>query len=292
MGGKGSGSSSFCVNGGSIKLETVTGRFVRMKTVCKTWRCLGCRNRMISLFKARVQIGCSRLGQCAFITLTYKAGVESQRPVGYVRKDWAALWRRLRLGNSPLMGKKWLKVIELTKRGTPHHHLILGPIGSNETPMCMKRYDSVRYKRRFGNCDCLAHEFARNWVAVTGDSYIVHGREVVGAAGAASYMAKYLVKTFTRPDREDQLQMVRRWSSSRGWPGNADLHLRQTDEGGWEKRMFQPGKIDERFLGGPEDLMERNGENIVAELHEKRNLRRQVMEMERMAGGNDKNVRT
>ena len=102
-------------------------------------------------------------------------------------------------------------MVELTKRGTPHHHLVIGPIGSDETISCMgRRFDIVRFQRRFRDCDCITHEFARHWGAVTGDSYIVHGREVVGSQGAANYMAKYLTKTFMRGDREDVLQMVKR----------------------------------------------------------------------------------
>ncbi len=171
--------------------------------------------------------------------------------------------------------------MELTKKGTPHHHLILGPIGVNESIMCMRSYDSARYQRRFHNCDCVAHEFARHWLAVTRDSYIVHGVPVVGAEGAASYMAKYLVKGFMRADRQELSGMLRRWSSSRGWPGNSDLHLAQTDGAGWEERLFRPGRVEEEFLGGPEDLMERSGEDLVKAMREKKTLKAAVVNMER-----------
>lgn len=171
--------------------------------------------------------------------------------------------------------------MELTKKGTPHHHLILGPIGVDRDIMCMRRFELAKWKRRFYSCDCIAHELARHWKEITGDSYIVHGREVIGAEGAASYMGKYLTKTFGREDRTDFTGMVRRWSSSRGWPGNSDLHLRQTDTGGWEERLFRSGGIEERFLGGPDDLLERNGEDIVKQRVDKANTRKLVKDMRR-----------
>ncbi len=283
MSGSGRASSSFCVNGGSIKLITLSGRSTLMKTNCKTWSCLGCRNRMIALFKARVVAGVSALGRCAFITITYKAGVESERDAEYVRKDWVALFRRMRAQKNRASRWKWIRVIELTKKGTPHHHLIVGPIGVDDVISCMSRsFDVKRYRRRFGNCSCLVHELAVHWKAVTGDSYIVHGREVVGVEGAATYMAKYLTKTFMRDDRQKQTGMERRWSTSRGWPGEPRMRLRHTVEGSWSERLFRPGKVDERFLGGPADLEERVGDDIVKKLFEKGKVKKSAKELERM----------
>ena len=160
--------------------------------------------------------------------------------------------------------------------------MILGPIGVDEVISCNRRFELERWKRRFDSCSCIAHEFARHWWAITGDSWIVHGTPVYGAEGAASYMAKYLTKGFLREDREEQLGMVRRWSSSRGWPGSSNLHLRQTDEGGWEERLFRPGRVEERFVGGPEDLMERVGDNLTLARSKKNVDRRNIKEMERM----------
>lgn len=289
-GKKGRASSSFCVNGGSIKLSTQTGRSVLLKTNCKTWSCLGCRNRMISLFRARVITGVSRLGRCAFITITYKEGLAQERGAAYVHRDWVALWRRLRLARSPLRLKKWIRVVELTVKGTPHHHLILGPIGIDEVISCMpRRFSIVRFRKRAGSCNCIAHEFSRHWEMVTGDSYIVHGREVVGVADAASYLSKYLKKSFLRSNREERLGMLRRWSSSRGWPGNAQLRLRYTEEREWAERQFRPGRVDPELLGGPDDLMVRVGEDLVRALRDKTADKRNLMELQRMT--HDTNVR-
>ena len=133
---KGHAGSRVCPRGGSVRLTTGSGRTVRMETQCKVWRCVSCRDRMISLFKGRVEIGCSRLGRCAFITLTYKRGSPRLKRAGCVRKDWTALWRQLR--DSPLRRMKWLRVMEITKAGTPHHHLVLGPIPDEMSIRCWK----------------------------------------------------------------------------------------------------------------------------------------------------------
>ncbi len=82
-------------------------------------------------------------------------------------------------------------------------------------------------------------------------------------------MGKYLSKTFAREERQETLGMERRWSSSRGWPGNSQLELAQTSEGGWLKREFRPGHVDVEDLGGPEDLLERKGEDLVKEFTKK-----------------------
>ena len=245
---------------------------------------------MIALFRARVKIGVSRLGRCSFITITYKADVESRVDVAYVRKDWAALWRRMRVAKSRVHKMKWIRVIELTKKRTPHHHLILGPIGVDEVDMCMpirSNRDAKRYWNRLGNCGCLSHEFSGHWYAVTGDSYIVHARGVVGEEDAAKYLGKYISKGFMRSDREMLTGMARRWSSSVGWPGNMELRLAQTTKGGWEERLFRRGKMEDRFLGGPMDLLERVGEDIVMEYAKKAADRKQITKMRRYLRDSD-----
>ena len=232
--------SSECYRPGKVWLVSNEGEYGWMPTTCKTWRCKGCRDRMISLFKARVEIGCSALGRCAFITGTYKADVRSPEDAAYVRKDWKALWRRL-----PELKKslKWLRVMEVTVKGTPHWHLVAGPI-SHERIRCWTGHLVHRqYVRRWESCECLAHEFSRAWYAVTGDSYIVHATPVLGGRGAGAYMAKYLVKTFGAEGRLKALGMRRRWSSSRGWPGSGRLRLEPSAVGGWYEKVFAYGHL-------------------------------------------------
>ncbi len=233
--------SSACRRPGSIWLLSNSGEFGWMPTTCKTWRCKGCRDRMISLFKARVSTGCSTLGACAFITLTYKADARDPQDATFVRRDWKALCRRFPRLKSQL---KWLRVMEVTRKGTPHHHLVSGPILSDERVRCWSGNVPIRqYERRFETCECLAHSIARHWYAVTGDSYVVHATPVLGPRGAAAYMAKYLAKTFGNEGRLKSLGMARRWSSSRGWPGAGRQRLAPTVHEGWYERVFSYYRI-------------------------------------------------
>ncbi len=214
---------------------------------------------MIALFKARVATGCSRLGACAFMTLTYVEGSARLRNADCVKTDWKALFRRFKLVAPDLLELKWLRVMELTKKGTPHHHVVVGTI--KQPARCWPRdgFDVRRYRRRMDSCECLAHAFAREWYTVTGDSYIVHGTPVTSAVGAGSYLAKYMTKEFEN-ERASALGMVRRWSSSRGWPGSGRLRLLQTEKGGWDRTSFGYGHWDADLVGGPADLLERTGD--------------------------------
>ena len=117
------------------------------------------------------------------------------------------------LKNVPSWNKmSWLKVVEATKRGIPHHHLVVGGITGNERVDCGRP--------GYVQCvvDCVRHGFASAWFAVTGDSYIVHVRVVQGARKGASYMGKYLTKTLQGGDALEELGFGRRFSKSANWP--------------------------------------------------------------------------
>lgn len=248
--------SSRCPREGGIILIAASGEFMRMRTHCKTWRCLGCRDRLKRLFRMRVQAGCLILGRCLFITLTYKAGSQRLNDVACVRKDWQALWRRLKLHQDPIAKKKWLRVMELTKKGTPHHHLVMGGFGTDDQLRCYGPvFDVRRFRQFFDTCPCVSHRVSREWHAITGDSFICHVVPVVSPKGAGAYMGKYLLKTFDG-DRAKALGMARRWSTSHGWPGTGRLRLKQTEEGGWIKRQYKPGRLHDDQVEGD---MERTG---------------------------------
>ncbi len=104
--------------------------------------------------------------------------------------------------------------------------------------------------------------------------------ECFGAEGAAGYMGKYMQKMFPWIDRRvELLGMERRWSTNQGWPGNGALELKQTSEGGWGSKVFRPGHVDAGELGGPVDLLERKGENIVKLQYEKSKVKTFVNKM-------------
>ncbi len=203
---------------------------------------------MIGLFILRVETGCLILGRCAFTTLTYKVDGRLTEDVGYVRKDWTAFCRQFLRPH----GLRWLKVTERTRKGIPHHHVVIGTIGSDEEVNCYgDRLVIRRYEQRFDTCACLSHRAARTWEAITKDSYIVHTREVHGEKHAGRYMAKYMRKTFKAP------VFTRRWATSHGWPGGGRLRLKQTDEEGWSRKEFWYGHYPE--VRNPKDLVERAG---------------------------------
>ena len=235
--------SSKCFRPGEVSLLSNDGEFGVIPTNCKTWRCKGCRDRMLALFRARVSIGCSTLVPSAFMTGTYEADSRLNTDASYVARDWRALWRIVHRRNPWTKDLKWLRVMELTRRGIPHWHLVLGTIHGSVRCWQGDKLSIRSYEKRFDTCECLAHVFARAWYSVTGDSYIVHTRPVVGHEKAAAYMAKYVSKTFGEEGRMAALGMKRRWSSSRGWPGSGKLRLQVTEDEDWKERYFRYGRV-------------------------------------------------
>lgn len=279
-----------CPRAGTIRLVAPTGRYVVLPTTCKTWRCKACRQRVMALFTMRVEAGCLILGRCAFLTVTYVKGSKRLERAGAVSKDWKELWRKVASsGPNYLALSQWLRVMELTKAGTPHHHLIIGAVPSDvEVNCCPQRMGEpkkayrARYGRnlvrRFETCLCLAHVVARVWWMVTGDSYIVHTVAVTDAKGSGSYMAKYMTKSFGK-ERARALGMSRRWSTSKGWPGNGRLQLAQTVGAGWAQVEYLASTVDKKLLGqyrrdgtkvSAVDMLERVGPVGIEEVARKR----------------------
>ncbi len=270
--------SSHCPRSGLAKLWDYSGGYIEIPTKCKTWRCKGCRNRLIGLFKARVQMASLTLAPCCFTTVTYAAGGRTREAASYVKQDWKAFWRLLsRSGES---SPKWLRVMEVTKKGTPHHHLLMGPI-LTEMRCYGNWFDVRRFQRRFDSCECWSHTMARAWYQVTGDSYITHVVPTIEGAGAGGYMAKYLTKTFGMEGRLKTLGMTRRWSTSKGFP-RWDLRLKNED---WSLVMHIPGHTSAEERGTPE-LLERKGSDIVLEVAKSRK-RKMPPNVRRIHAAND-----
>ncbi len=270
-------STDECPRKGWVKLWTRNGHHTTMETNCKTWRCRSCRDRLVTRFKLLVETGCSLLPQSALITVTYRADVERGPTAEYVKRDWRALLRR----TEQLWEMPWLRVMELTKKDVPHHHLVAG---ADREVRCYRRFLHKDFTRVFDSCGCLSHELSRVWYAVTGDSYIVHAMPVSGAAGAASYLAKYLAKThFDSQERLDALGMSRRWSTSRNWPGDKRLRLKRTDEGGWFQKAFTYGRMapaEQQY--DAKSLALRNGTPVQLARVAKREKMRAVRQLERL----------
>jgi len=98
---------------------------------------------------------------------------------------WSILWRRLRRKH----GKKavgYAKIVELTKAGTPHLHII-------------------------ANVPFVAQTWlAAAWKELTG-SFIVDIRKVDSRRGVAGYLTAYLTKALEVPTG------MRKWSAARGF---------------------------------------------------------------------------
>ncbi len=235
-----------CPRSGSMLLESMDQRRMLVNTDCNAWRCVSCRSKNVARFKAIVEHGVSALGQCMFITITYKQGCERLRSVGCVARDWQAFWRSLK--SSYPETKEWgiLRVMEVTKKRTPHYHLIVGALLDSDQTRCYgtRLGGKEWFGERFESCECWSHRMSRVWRRVQrGESYIVHTMPVIGSRGAASYMAKYLAKTFGE-DRLEALGMSRRYSVNRLWPRERRRRVIAPGTDGWKRSVFAPGKVD------------------------------------------------
>lgn len=257
---EGLASSALCPREGYVKLRSVHGEFGVLKVNCKTWRCLACRDRLKSLFKSRVATGVSALGQCVFMTFTYKVVYARYGTAEFVKKDWKAFWRRWKSLKYPNL--KWFRVTEMTKKRMPHHHVVMGPIPSGLEMRCYGiEFDYRRFiGSRWYTCECLSHKASRIWWEITKDSWNTHVVPVLGERGAAAYMGKYLGKGFA-------LANGRRWSSSRGWPGAGRMRLQATvdDDDGWVVRTYFEGHLDDMYV---DDSIARAGTRLEKAYHQ------------------------
>ncbi len=237
-GPKGNAHSTDCPRGGYVRL-TKGSEWITMPTICKTWGCIACRDKVKSRMMERITYGCSIVGTSYFITNTFRRGSKNIVDVDYVRMVWT---RYLRILKKRYPNLKWIKVLELTKKKTPHLHTIMAGHGIEEKRICEIEFTNQWYAR---DCDCIAHNHMVAWREATyGDSYVGDARLVVGARGAAGYLTKYLVKSIMmRKDLED-LGFTRSWASSRNWPRPPESRLLESD---WDKvEVIRPINVGEK----------------------------------------------
>ena len=240
----GRATSKDCPRGGHIWLRNgVDETPLVMETRCKTWRCKGCRDRVLAMVRMKIQYGCSILKHSWLITVTYAAGRgRILKDAECVKKDWTQFLYQLRK-RARYRELAWFRVLELTKRKQIHLHLIVGGLGGIVTSNCEYHYPKPGHtydaRWRVKDCDCLEHEWSRLWHEVTGDSYVVDARPVLGAAGAASYVGKYLLKAMGDRDEMERRGFKRRYSCSRSWPGD-QLQLKGTVEKRWLEPEWYP----------------------------------------------------
>ncbi len=262
-----------CDRAAFSELFTPEGRSIILPTTCKTWGCVVCRLKLLSLFKAKVEVGVSNLGRCSFITITYLAESERLNDAACVSKDWQSLWRKLKRSGLNL---SWLKVTEMTKAMTPHHHVVVGPW--NGMIRCHGKTinrgrETAAYLRALPSCPCLSHQFARPWLSITGDSFMCFATPVTSAIGAAAYMAKYMMKEFLAARR-----LGRRFSTSRCWPGGTRIRLAVTLQHGWSHiRQWPPDRFSTMDNHNPQDkyadLLQRVGDDITVAINHRKGKR-------------------
>lgn len=217
------------------------------------------------MVRMRVQYGCLTQEHCYFITLTIRASEGEIRSAVSVRRVWEQLLRRLKDRNPTL---NWIKVIEITKKGTPHLHLVVSGIG-NRKDRCddYPKYSAAYIKKSCGE-DCLLHEWGKIWYEKTG-AFVIDVRKVHSSEGMAFYLAKYLSKQLPSRAVLQDLGFTRRWSRSRNWPSPKPVQLRGSRDGAWEMveiipRWFRRAEmegVEARFKNSV--LLDRVGDDLV-----------------------------
>lgn len=203
------------------------------------------------MYKMRTQYGCSKLENLWFTTITYEMGKRAAVDAVCASIHLRKLLQRLRR-RSRWKDLAWCRVTELTKRGQVHHHMMIGSVTGvgrcQTTTLSRKR----RYKEWYeGKCsaageECLNHEIAKVWHAVTGDSFVVDVDAVRTEKGLSEYLSKYLDKGMAEWGKLNELGFQRRWNCSRNFPSPGRLRLAGSDQGDGESEW----EIVERFDRG------------------------------------------
>lgn len=262
-----------------------------MQTSCKTWGCTVCRKKCLALARMKMVYGCLKVGDYWLITATLKLGSRWAVNAASVRMVWERWLQLLKLTFPNL---KWWRVIELTKKGTPHIHVVMGGLDRSRPDSCYDEMDETPYSEAFvrSPCkvDCLMHELARSWLDVTGDSFVVDAREGYSPGRLANYLGKYLIKGFYHRREMEERGWVRRYSSSRNWPRVGLLQTETQANGGWERVVMHPGyyrrsEMLERVAYDHDSaLLKRTGDDLALALQEKGSLKGYERRLSKMIG--------
>lgn len=167
---------------GSIQLNHQTVLKV-IPATCGRWNCGQCGPRKARRLRKRL----AQTTPTRLITLTLRPDpLESPADaLKRANRAWSILWRRLRRKHGQ-QAVGYAKIVELTKAGTPHLHIIA------EVPYIAQR------------------ELSGQWKELTG-SYVVDIRKIRSAAGIGGYLTQYLTKALEVPSG------MRKWSAANGW---------------------------------------------------------------------------
>lgn len=130
--------------------------------------------------------------------------------------------------------------------------------------------------------------FVELWREAThGRSYIVWTVPVLGPAGAAGYLAKYMLKGALYRQTIEEAGFKRRWSCSRAWPSPERMRMRGSDLGSWEKVEFTY-KLSEFWtplvekMRKEEELLEQVGDDMAIALGARKKLKGFMKNIERL----------
>ncbi len=277
-----------CPKSGYVFLWAENERIV-IPTTCKGWRCIPCQPKKIFVMRKLAELGCYRLqgnlGSSSFITITYAMkGLSSIRNADIVQKDWRLLSKVFLRPKGMIM----FRVMELTKKGQVHLHLIASwPSIGKEILTCRIRGIRSSFKRDWLqlDCQCVEHELSRVWYRITGDSWITDVREISTAAKAGSYVASYIKKGMVAWSKLEALGFKRRYSRSCDWPVSG-IWMRGS-ELPWAVSGFEygpPGQYEYLVAATQESKwVEVRGDNLVIEYNleaMRKALKRKVEEID------------
>lgn len=150
---------------------------------CGKWNCHSCGPRKARRLRARI----AQTHPTRFLTLTLRADPSrsAQELLALANHAWSILWRRFRR-RFPSSQLGYAKIVELTRAGTPHLHILV------ECPFVPQRW------------------IAAQWRELTG-SFIVDIRAIKSRRMMANYLTSYLTKALDVPAGH------RKWSASAHW---------------------------------------------------------------------------
>jgi hypothetical protein len=274
-----------CPRRGYSILTKYDGKRVIIQTRCKTKRCVPCGPAVKAHVALKAEIGCLMYPDSYFMTVTLKMGMERPKDAVFVQKAWRGLVSRLKYETDWWKQVKWMKVVEITKRGQPHLHLVVTNVPGGKRDRCVgNRNDKGWVDNGCFNAgeSCIHHDVARAWARVTeklgNESWVVDVSKIRSSVKAGMYVSKYITKG-GEDGRLADLGFKRLWSASKGFSPDLRIRLRGTVEGKWQRvEYWQPQQEPVSWLeysDGDRDL-ELTGHPLVMEKYEARQRARKI----------------
>lgn len=239
-----------CPRGGYIRLVTNDSDYI-MPTKCKTWGCDTCKHSLRAKVKNLMRYPYYLRAPLWLITNTYAyTGKKHLRPADCVKADFKRFLRMLRSRQKTPI--EYMQIPELTQNGQIHLHTIFMGFNPMREDNCLRRpfrpLGNLLWSRKWlaKRCGCMAHEMAKLWLEITGDSFIVDV-EMVYDEGYVAYTAKYLVKGLSDRDALEEMGYGRRYLCSQGWPRERDRGTKGTIEDSWVRIQIIP-RTQSQFL--------------------------------------------